>query len=71
MCRPFSYDDLMLKLDDEEEMQRNAGVFYIGVLVVEVQSRLGLFPVQSTNVTCVIGHSDTDLYVRRFVRNVN
>jgi hypothetical protein len=44
MRRPVSYDDLMLGLDDEQEMQCRG--FYTGVLVVEVQSRLGLFPVQ-------------------------
>jgi hypothetical protein len=26
-CFLIIYDDLMLKLDDEQEMQRNAGVF--------------------------------------------
>lgn len=43
-------DDSMLKLDDEREMRCRG--FYIGteccvcVLVVEVQSRLGLLPIQ-------------------------
>jgi hypothetical protein len=46
--RPVSYDDSMLKLDDEREM-RCRGVLYrsaVCVLVVEVQSRLGLLPIQ-------------------------
>lgn len=45
--RPVSYDDSMLKLDDEREMRCRG--FYIGVLyvlVVEVKSRLGLLPIQ-------------------------
>jgi hypothetical protein len=49
---------MMLKLADAQEMQCTGGLYSEGS---EVQSQIGRFPDQLTDVTCVIGHGDSDL----------